>query len=73
MPSSSEEDSSDYESDDAPEADDDIPDLVADDDEPEVAREVPDDELSPEAKLERAEQRKLAGNEFCASIFQSRN
>lgn len=32
--------------------------------EPEV-KETPDDELSPERKLERAEQRKLAGNEFC--------
>lgn len=32
--------------------------------EPEV-KETPDDELSPEQKLERAEQRKLAGNEFC--------
>lgn len=30
-------------------------------------KETPDDELSPEQKLERAEQRKLTGNEFCES------
>lgn len=65
----SETESSEEEGDDSNDEDDDsddeVPEADEDDASPPTPKEKPDEDLTPEEKLERAEQRKLAGNEFC--------